>query len=130
MGASTEMPSRKPSAELLAILAVGITVLLAVFGQAAWLDRKIERFEARLSDEIRAVDLKLSAEIKAVDAKLSDGIKAVDAELSGEFKRVEDRLHIRFADLQQGQAAIRERLAAVESRVATVPASMQEQAES
>lgn len=119
MGDSTEMPSRKPSAELLAIVAVGITVLLAVFGQAAWLDRKIERVGARLNDEIRAVDLKLSAEIKAVDA-----------ELSGEFKRVEDRLDIRLASLQQGQAAIRERLAAVESRVTAVPASVQEQAES
>ncbi len=108
MGDSTEMPSRKPSAELLAIIAVGVTVLLAVFGQAAWLDRKIERVEARLNDEIRAVD----------------------AELSGEFKRVEDRLDIRLASLQQGQAAIRERLAAVESRVTAVPASMQEQAES
>ena len=97
MGDATEMPSRKLSAELLAIFAVGVTVLLAVFGQAAWLDGKIERVEAKLS---------------------------------GELKRVEDRLDIRITSLQQGQAAIRERLAAVESHIAAVPVSMQEQAES
>ena len=96
------------SAELIAIVAVGVTVLLAVLGQAAWLDGKIER----------------------VDARLSGKIERLDAKLSNEIKRMEDNLNGRISNLQQGQAAIGERLAAVEGRVAEVPILNRQQVES
>ena len=108
MGDATAMQSRKPSAELIAIVAVGVTVLLAVLGQAVWLDGKIER----------------------VDARLSGKIERLDAKFSNEIKRVEDNLNGRISNLQQGQAAIRERLAAVEGRVAEVPILNRQQVES
>ena len=152
MGNATAMLSRKPSAELIAIIAVGVTVLLAALGQAAWLDGKIERVDVRLSqkiagldvklsDEIKALDTKLSGEIKALDTKLSGEIKTLDAnlggeikaldvKLSGEIKGVDDNLDERISNLQQGQAAIRERLAAVEGRVGEVPMLNRQQVES
>lgn len=68
-----ESKSRRASPELVAVLSLGVTILLAVLGQAAWLDGKIERVDARLGAQI-------------------------------------DSLHT-------GQAAIRERLAALEARV-------------
>ena len=152
MSDATAMLSRKPSAELIAIVVVGVTVLLAVLGQAAWLDGKIERLDGRLSErverldtklseeikaletklsqEIKALETKLSQEIKALDTKLSQEIKALDTKLSGEIKRVEGNLDGRISILQQGQAAIRERLAAVEGRVAEVPTLNRQQVES
>lgn len=73
MSTDIESKSRRASPELVAVLSLGVTILLAVLGQAAWLDGKIERVDARLSAQI-------------------------------------DGLHT-------GQAAIRERLAALEARV-------------
>lgn len=72
---------RRASPELVAVVSLGVTILLAVLGQAAWLDGKIER----------------------VDARLGAQIERVEAELGG-----------RIESLQTGQAAIRERLAALE----------------
>lgn len=115
MGDTTAMLS----AELIAIVAVGVTVLLAVLGQAAWLDGKIERLDSRLSGKVERLDTKLSDEIKALDTKLS-----------GEVKRVEDNLDGRISVLQQGQAAIRERLAAVEGRIAEMPMLNRQQVDS
>ena len=65
MGTQCATSGRKPTTELIAIIAVGVAVL----GQAAWLDGKIER-------------------------------------------------------LQEGQAEIRERLAAIETRFANNPADL------
>ena len=73
MSKGTESKSRRASPELVAVLSLGVTILLAVLGQAAWLDGKIDRVDAQLSTQI-------------------DGLHA-------------------------GQAAIRERLAALEARV-------------
>lgn len=67
--------ARRASPELVAVIALGVTILLTVLGQAAWLDGKIER-----------VDTKLTAQIE---------------------------------NLQMGQAAIRERLAALEAHSAS-----------
>ena len=119
MGNATATLSRKPSAEMIAIIAVGVSVLLAVLGQAVWLDGKIERVDVRLSERVERLDTKLSEEIKALDRKLS-----------GEIKRVEGNLDGRISILQQGQAAIRERLAAVEGRVAEMPMLNRRQVES
>ena len=82
--------------------AIALTVLLAVLGQAAWLDGKIERLGTKLGDEI---------------ARLDGKIERLDTKLTGEIKRMEDRLDAKIETLQEGQAAIRERLAGVESRV-------------
>ena len=72
---------RRASPELVAVVSVGVTILLAVLGQAAWLDGKIERVDARLGAQIKS--------------------------------------------LQAGQAAIRERLAALEVQagMANAPAA-------
>ena len=133
-------PVRKPGADLIPFVALGLTVLLATFGQAAWLDGKIERLDAKLTGEIRRVDAKLTGEIRRVDAKLTSEIQRVDAKLtseiqrvdakltgeiqrvdaklSGEIQRVEDRLNIGLQNHQDGLAEVRERLVAVESGLA------------
>ena len=111
-------PVRKPGADLIPFVALGLTVLLATFGQAAWLDGKIERLDAKLTGEIRRVDAKLTSEIQRVDAKLTGEIQRVDAKLSGEIQRVEDRLNIGLQNHQDGLAEVRERLVAVESGLA------------
>lgn len=84
MNDAAERRTRRASAELVAVVSLGMTILLTVLGQAAWLDGKIER----------------------VDAKLGAQIEKVEAELGG-----------RIESLQTGQAAIRERLAALEASV-------------
>ena len=53
-------PVRKPGAELTPFVALGLTVLLATFGQVAWLDGKIERLDAKLSGEIQRVEDRLN----------------------------------------------------------------------
>ena len=95
MSNAIERKMRRASPELVAVLSVGVTILLAVLGQAAWLDGKIERVDARLSAKIEGVDARLSAKIEGVDVRLSAQIESLHA----------------------GQAAIRERLAALEARV-------------
>ena len=106
MDRESPTPPRKPGAESIPFVALGVTVLLATFGQAAWLDGKIERLDAKLSGEIHSLDAKLSGEIRSLDAKLS-----------GEIQRVESRLNIGLENHQVGLAEVRERLAALESRV-------------
>ena len=50
-----ESKSRRASPELVAVLSLGVTILLAVLGQAAWLDGKIERADARLGAQIEGL---------------------------------------------------------------------------
>ena len=88
---------RRASAELVAVITLGVTILLAVLGQAAWLDGKIERIDAKLSEQIDGVDVRLTAQIE----NLQIGQSAIRE---------------RLAALEVGQAAIRERLAVVEAR--------------
>ena len=86
---AAEPRMRRASPELVAVVSLGVTILLAVLGQAAWLDGKIER---------------------------------VDAKLGAQIERVEADLGVRIESLQTGQAAIRERLAALEVGVGMVNA--------
>lgn len=79
MNDAAEPGTRRASPELVAVVGLGLTILLTVLGQAAWLDGKIER-----------VDAKLGAQIES---------------------------------LQTGQAAIRERLAALEAQAGVANAS-------
>ena len=79
MNNAAELRTRRASPELVAVVSLGLTILLTVLGQAAWLDGKIER-----------VDAKLGAQIES---------------------------------LQTGQAAIRERLAALEAKAGMANAS-------
>lgn len=79
MNDAAELRTRRASPELVAVVSLGLTILLTVLGQAAWLDGKIER-----------VDVKLGAQIES---------------------------------LQTGQAAIRERLAALEAQAGRANAS-------
>ena len=67
MAVESATPSRKASAELIAIAALGVTVLLAVFSQAAWLDGKIERQGNRLEEKIEA----LRKDVASVDKRLA-----------------------------------------------------------
>ena len=142
MDRESQTPSRKAGTELMPFVALGVTVLLATFGQAAWLDGKIERLDAKLSGEIHSLDAKLSREIRNLDAKLSGEIQNLDAKLSreirnldaklsgeiqnldaklsGEIQRVESRLNIGLQNHQVGLSEVRERLAALESRVTSL----------
>ena len=89
------VPTRKLSAEVVAILAIGVTVLLAVFAQAAWLDGKIERLGTELRSEIKDVRF--------------------------EIRDLRDDLGARIEALQTGQTSLDKRLAVVESHVLGVP---------
>ena len=79
MNKAAESRMRRASPELVAVVSLGVTILFAVLGQAAWLDGKIERVDARLGAQIES--------------------------------------------LQAGQAAIRERLAALEAQAGIANAS-------
>ncbi len=94
MSDSKESRLRRASPELIAVLGLGLTILLAVLGQAVWLDGKIERGDARLAAQIERVDTKLTSKIDSADARLSARIEGLHA----------------------GQADIRERLVAIEAQ--------------
>ena len=79
MNDAAELRTRRASPELVAVVSLGLTILLTVLGQAAWLDGKIERADAKLGTQIES--------------------------------------------LQTGQAAIRERLAALEAQAGMANAS-------
>ena len=64
MSGKPENAVRRASPELVAVITLGVTILLAVLGQAAWLDGKIERVDTRLSEQIEGVDAKLTAQIE------------------------------------------------------------------
>ena len=85
----SETAMRRLSTEFWAIVSVGLVVL----GQAAWLDAKIEQGDARLEHKIEQSDARLEHKIEQGDARLEHKIET----------------------LQLGQAAIRERLAALEA---------------
>ena len=59
MGTRCATPGRKPTAELIAIIAVGV----AVVGQSAWLDGKIERVtegQAEIRDRLAAIETRFA----------------------------------------------------------------------
>ena len=59
MGARCATPRNKPVAELIAIMAVGVAVL----GQAAWLDGKIEGLQegqAEIRDRLAAIETRFA----------------------------------------------------------------------
>lgn len=93
MSDTAQRKSHRASPEFVAIFSLGVTILLAVVGQAAWLDGKIERLDARLTAKIESLDVTLTAQIEGVDAKRGAN----------------------FESLLAGQIEIRERLAALEA---------------
>ena len=78
MGARCATPRNKPITELIAIMAVGVAVL----GQAAWLDGKIERLQegqAEIRERLAAMETRLAnpadlaqAEAEAQPASLTN----------------------------------------------------------
>lgn len=59
MGTQNTVPGRKPTSELIAIIAVGVAVL----GQAAWLDGKIERVkegQAEIRERLAAIETRFA----------------------------------------------------------------------
>ncbi len=95
---NNQSASRRPNPEFWAIIAVGVAVL----GQAVWLDAKIERVDARLEVRIEGSEARLETKIQDSETRLEARIQ---------------RLEIKIGSLQEGQAAIRERLAVVEGYV-------------
>ena len=89
------VPVRRMSAEFVGIYAIGVTLLLAVFSQFAWLDGKFERLEARFEARFERLDVK---------------IDELGAELRADIR-----------DLRRGQASLDKRLAVVESHVLGLP---------
>ena len=74
MNSTTESKSRRASPELVAVLSLGVTILLAVLGQAAWLDGKIERANASLGAQIES--------LHAGQAAIRDRLAALEARSS------------------------------------------------
>ena len=114
MDRESQTPPRKAGTELMPFVALGVTVLLATFGQAAWLDGKIERLDAKLSGEIHSLDAKLSGEIRNLDAKLSGEIQNLDAKLSREIRNLDAKLS---GEIQNLDAKLSGEIQRVESRL-------------
>ena len=74
------------TAETLTIVlsAIGVVLTLgtSTFVGAAWMVRRIDAVDEKLSTRIDAVDEKLTARIDAVDEKLSSRIDAVAADVT------------------------------------------------
>lgn len=91
---ATESKSHGASPEFVATLIMGVSILLTVIGQAAWLGAKIERLDAGLAAKIERMGTR-----------------------SGErFESTHTTMGARLESLHAGQVEIRERLAALEAR--------------
>ena len=98
MGSEPTTVTGKPSANLVAIVAVGVIAILSILGQTAWLGCKIDRLGTNLDGKI----------------------DRLGTNLGGKIDRLEHRLGLKLDSLQRGQIEIRERLAGVESRLGAV----------
>lgn len=80
------------STEVIAIIvsAIGIVLTLgsSFVAAGAWIVRRIDRLDEKLSTRIDTVDEKLGARIDAVDVKLGARIDAVDEKLSARIDGV------------------------------------------
>ena len=115
MSDAAQRKTRRASPEFIAIVGLGLTILLAVLGQAAWLDGKIERLDARLTEQIESLDVRLTEKIESVEARLTEKIESVDIRLSAQIDGVDAKRGANFESLLAGQIEIRERLAALEA---------------
>ncbi len=126
MGSEPTTLPRKPSADLMAIVAVGVTVILSTFGQAAWLDGKIERQGTNLRGEIERLadrlDLKINSlqhgqvEIRERLAGVESGLEAVERRLDGVESRL-DGVESRLDGVESRLDGVESRLDGVESRL-------------
>ena len=91
MAEQSVVPHRRMSPEFVTLVALGITVVLAMFSLVAWLDGKFEQ----------------------VDAKFEARFVQFDAKVEGRFEKLDRKI----ADLRAGQASLDKRLAVVESHV-------------
>ncbi len=115
--------SRKPIAEFIPFASFALAVLLAVLGQAVWLDGKIERLDTKLTGEIKRTEERLNTKFEA----LQEGQAAIRERLAGLESRVaglDDRvaaLENRVAGLEIRMAGLENRMAGLESRVDALP---------
>ena len=98
MSNATPSKSRRASPELVAVLSLGVTILLAVLGQAAWLDGKIERVDARLGAQIESLHAGQAA-IRERLAALEARVGALDARV-GSLEVQVGALEIRFGAIE------------------------------
>jgi len=80
MSRDVDRKSRRASPELVAVFSLGVTILLAVLGQAAWLDGKIERVDARLGAQIES--------LHAGQAAIRERLAAIEARVGALEARV------------------------------------------
>ena len=133
MGSEPTTLPRKPSADLMAIVAVGVTVILSTFGQAAWLDGKIERQGTNLRGEIERLadrlDLKINSlqhgqvEIRERLAGVESGLEAVERRLDGVESRL-DGVESRLDGVESRLDGVESRLDAMEYRGGASPSAV------
>ena len=87
MSKATERRLHRPNPERVAMLSLGVTILLAVLGQAVWLDGKMERMAARLSAQIES--------LQAGQAAIRERLAALDARV-GSLEVQVGALEVRF----------------------------------
>ena len=102
MSKATESRLHKSNPERFAILSLGVTILLAVLGQAVWLDGKIESLQTGQT-AIRERLAALEARVGALDARVG-------------------ALEVRVGALAVRVGALEVRVGAVEARVGAAPA--------
>ena len=107
--------SRRPVVDFVPFAAFALAVMLAVLGQAAWLDGKIERLDTKLSGEIKHMDDRLDGRIEVLQegqAMIRERLAGVESRLDGVESRlggVESRLdglENRVAGLERSVGAI------------------------
>ena len=113
-----EVPVRKVSAEFIALIAIGITVLLSTFGQAIWLDGKV----GSLDSKVERMGSELRTEMRSMRDDLRGEIKALRDELRGEIKA----LSAQVEEIRRNQVADRERLVRLETLAGVEPVLVSE----
>lgn len=107
MSKATESRLHKSNPERSAMLSLGVTILLAVLGQAVWLDGKIERVDARLGAQIEG--------LHAGQAAIRERLAALEARVGA--------LDARIGTLEVRVGALDTRVGALESRIGGVGAT-------
>ena len=80
------------SAEVIAIVAAFATLGIGMFAGFAWLIRRIDGLDQKLTTRIDGMDQKLTARIDGVEEKLTARIDGVDQRLGGRIDGVKDEL--------------------------------------
>lgn len=127
MADQAAVPAPRMSAEFVAIVAIGVTLLLAMFSQFIWLDGKFGLVDGKFE----RMEGKFGARFEQIDAKFERMEARFDARFEQLDRKIDNlaaELRAEIGILRAGQASLDKRLAVVESHVLGVPLTAPEDA--